>query len=392
MPGGRRRLRSTTRIPRTRSGSLGPRAGSAAGTARPRDEDIGLAGQIGPPDSTSEHREAVLLGHVHGPQQLADRGGGSPPAVRTVGSLAMTRHWVRATPTSATDDARRPTGSPVCSPASGRQLEHGRARIDQRLHALAHHHLVAGPMTFDVLRAAPGQHVVVQGTHSSANAAMACALAANSLAGHREPCPDRRRLTASRPTAARASARRRPCLPSLPSPAKSSADVAAAVARRRTSRRPAARRAVAFVARDRAGRRLEQGRALPPTHASSSTSSSTTAVSSRPAAAVVASNRSPVRPCAPGSDGPSTSERRHQIMAAPRHPHLAEGERAAPRHGEVARRDEPEPTGACVPVRPGPVPGPGAPPMVVRISGMRFGAAEPRSDRSAPEQKTPPVR
>ena len=45
-----------------------------------------------------------------------------PP--RTVGSFAMTRHWVCATSASATTTPP-PTGSPVCRPASGQSSSTG---------------------------------------------------------------------------------------------------------------------------------------------------------------------------------------------------------------------------------------------------------------------------
>ena len=45
------------------------------------------------------------------------------------------------------------------------QLEHGRPRVDDGLEALAHHHLAPATMPFDVLRATPGEHLVVQRPH-----------------------------------------------------------------------------------------------------------------------------------------------------------------------------------------------------------------------------------
>ena len=85
-----------------------------------------------------------------------------PP--RTVGSFAMTRHCVCATSASATTTPppRRVAGVQAGQRA---QLEHGGARVDERLEPLAHHHLAAGAVALDVLRAAAGQHLVVQRAH-----------------------------------------------------------------------------------------------------------------------------------------------------------------------------------------------------------------------------------
>jgi len=84
-----------------------------------------------------------------------------PP--RTVGSLAITRHCVRATSARATTTPPRPGRR--CAARRGAQLEHGRAGVDQCLQALAHEQFAAGPVTLHVLRTAAGEDVVVQGAH-----------------------------------------------------------------------------------------------------------------------------------------------------------------------------------------------------------------------------------
>ena len=138
--------------------------GQAAELLAPGHEDVGLAGQVGPSGlDQQQQREAVLLGHVHGAQQLADRGRARRPAAyrRVVGDdqalgvrdLGERHHH------AATDRV------PGLQSGQRAQLEHRRARVDECLEALAHHHLAAGPVALDVLRPAPGQHLVVQRPH-----------------------------------------------------------------------------------------------------------------------------------------------------------------------------------------------------------------------------------
>ena len=124
-------------------------------------EDVGLAGQVGPSGLDQEHqREAVLLGHVHGAQQLADRGRARRAAAhgRVVGDdeALGVGHLGQGDHDAAAD---RVAG---VQPGQRAQLEHGRAGVDQRLEALAHQHLAAGPVALDVLRAAAGEDLVVQ--------------------------------------------------------------------------------------------------------------------------------------------------------------------------------------------------------------------------------------
>ena len=156
------------------------------------DEDVGLAGQIGPSGLDQQHQgKAVLLGHVHGPQQLADGGGAGRPAAHG-GVVGDDEALGVGDLDQGHDDAAadRITG---VQPGQRRELEHGRARIDQCFDALAHHHLAAGPMTFDVLAR----------RHRPAPRRAGCAprrparpwrsrWPSNSSLADREPRPDRR--------------------------------------------------------------------------------------------------------------------------------------------------------------------------------------------------------
>ena len=138
--------------------------GQAAELLAPGDEHVGLAGQVGPSGLDQEQqREAVLLGHVHGAQQLADRGRARRPAAhgRVVGDdeALGVRHLGQRHHDAAADRVAR------VQPGERAQLEHRGAGVDQRLEALAHHHLAAGAVALHVLRPAAGQHLVVQGAH-----------------------------------------------------------------------------------------------------------------------------------------------------------------------------------------------------------------------------------
>ena len=122
-----------------------------------------------------------------------------------------------------------PTGSPVCSPASGHSSSTGVPGVDERLEALAHHHLAAGPVALDVLRAATGQHLVVQGAHLVDQRAHGGGVVRELVAGDREARPDGRAHGVVSHDGRRFS--RNASIPSAASaPAKSSADVAAAAA------------------------------------------------------------------------------------------------------------------------------------------------------------------
>ena len=144
--------------------ALGRELGQAAELLAPGHEDVGLAGQVGPSGLDQEQqREAVLLRHVHGAQELADRRRARRPAAdrRVVGDdqALRVRHLGQRHDHAA---AHRVAGVQAGERA---QLEHRRAGVHQRLEALAHHHLAAGPVALDVLRAAAGEDLVVQRAH-----------------------------------------------------------------------------------------------------------------------------------------------------------------------------------------------------------------------------------
>ena len=201
----------------------------AAELLAPGNEHVGLARQVRPSGlDEDQHREAVHLSHVHGAQELADRGGARRPAAhgRVVGdhqALGVRHLGQRHDDTAAHRVARVQAGQRA-------QLEHGRPRVDERLEALAHHHLAAGPVALDVLRPAPAQHLLVQRVHLLGQRAHGGRVLRELVAGGGEARADGRAhgvvshegrrfwRNASIPSAASA-------------PAKSSADVAAAAAR-----------------------------------------------------------------------------------------------------------------------------------------------------------------
>ena len=165
--------------------------GQAAELLAAGHEDVGLAGQVGPSGLDQEQqREAVLLGHVHGAQELADRGRARRPAAhgRVVGDdeALGVRHLGQRDDDAAAD---RVAGVQAGQRA---QLEHGRAGVDQRLEALAHHHLAAGAVALDVLRPAAGEHLVVQRAHLVGQRAHGGGVVAELVARHGEAGPDRR--------------------------------------------------------------------------------------------------------------------------------------------------------------------------------------------------------
>ena len=112
-----------------------------------------------------------------------------PP--RTVGSLAIDQALGVRHLGQRHDDAAAHRVAGV-QPGQRAQLEHGRAGVDQRLEALAHHHLAAGAVALDVLRAAPGQHLVVQGAHLVGQRAHGGRVVRELVAGHRQARPDGR--------------------------------------------------------------------------------------------------------------------------------------------------------------------------------------------------------
>ena len=154
--------------------------GQAAELLAPRHEDVGLAGQVRPSGlDEDQKREAVLLGHVHGTQQLADRGRARGAAAhrRVVGddeALRVRDFAQRDDDTAADRVARVQAGERA-------ELEYRGAGVDERLEPLAHHHLVAGAMPLDVLRPAAGQHPVVQHAHLVAQRAHGVGVGAKSV-------------------------------------------------------------------------------------------------------------------------------------------------------------------------------------------------------------------
>ena len=189
--------------------------GQAAELLAAGHEDVGLAGQVRPSGlDEDQNREAVLLGHVHGAQELADRGRARGAAahrrvVRDDEALRM-RHLGQRDHDAAAD---RVAG---VEPGQRAELEHGRAGVDERLEALAHHHLAAGPVPFDVLRAAARQHLVVQRAHLVDEAAHGVRLGAVLGVRRAQQGAQRRAhrcvvLTPSCPTTAGASPGTPPC-------------------------------------------------------------------------------------------------------------------------------------------------------------------------------------
>ena len=192
----------------------------------PGDEHVGLAGQVGASGLHQEQqREAVLLGHVHGAQELADRRRARRPAAhgRVVGDdeALGVRHLGQRDHDTATDRVAR------VQPGQRAQLEHRRAGVDQRLQALADQHLAAGPVTLHVLRPATGEDAVVQGTHLVDQRAHGGGVVAELVARHGQAGPEDRAHVVVSHAGRRFS--RKASIPSAASaPAKSSADVAAA--------------------------------------------------------------------------------------------------------------------------------------------------------------------
>ena len=205
--------------------------GQAAELLAAGHEDVGLAGQVGPSGlDQDQQREAVLLGHVHGAQELADRRRARRPAAhgRVVGddqALGVGHLGQRH------DDA---AADRVAGVQAGQraQLEHGRAGVDQRLEALAHHHLAAGPVALDVLRAAAGEDLVVQRRAPRRPARrMASALSrelvarrwrgATGWACSRRRCPRRGGASPGTPPSPRPPRRRRRARPTCAPPAAS---------------------------------------------------------------------------------------------------------------------------------------------------------------------------
>ena len=144
--------------------ALGRELGQPAELLAPGHEDVGLAGQVGPSGLHQEQKGRRFSSATSMARRSLRIVVGLVVPPRTVGSLAMTRHCVWATSASATTTPP-PTGSPVCSPASGHSSSTGVPGSDQRLEALAHQHFAAGPVALHVLRTAAREETVVQGAH-----------------------------------------------------------------------------------------------------------------------------------------------------------------------------------------------------------------------------------
>ena len=127
-------------------------------------EDVGLARQVGSSGLHQEQeREAVLLRHVHGTEELADGGRARRPAADggVVGDdeALGVRHLGQRNHHAAAD---RVAG---LQPGQRAELEHRRAGIDERLEALAHEHLAAGQVSFHVLCTAAGEDEFLLGAY-----------------------------------------------------------------------------------------------------------------------------------------------------------------------------------------------------------------------------------
>ncbi len=128
------------------------------------------------------------------------------------------------------------------------------------------------------------------------------------------------------------------------------------------------------------------------TQASRAVSSSTAAVSNPAAAASAALKRSPVSVKRASTRGPMTRSAGTRIIAGatPTRTSVKANVLAAAATAMSAAAMRPRPPARACPLTRA-ITGTGLSTMAVRTSGMRFGAAAPRSDRSAPEQKTVPV-
>ena len=334
---------------------LGRELGQPAELLASGHEDVGLAGQVGPSGlDEDQHREAVLLGHVHGAQELADRRRARGPAahrrvVRDDQALGVRHLGQRHDDAAAHRVAGVQTGQRA-------QLEHGRARVDQRLEPLAHHHLAAGPVALDVLRAPAGQHLVVQVRAPPRPARrMAARCSRELLARGGEVRPDGRAhgavsqagrrfsRNAAIPSAASARRRARPTSPP-PTPSPSAHPWAGSV------------RSSALVARTAPGADLRDGRvrARPPRRRAPPRRRPT-AESSPPAAA--SRRRTLAREGHGGEEagGSTTRSAGTMIMAGatPTRTSLKANVLAAPRHGQVRGGDEAEAARPGMPVDPG---------------------------------------
>ena len=126
------------------------------------DEDVGLAGQVGSAGLDQDHhRQAVGLGHVHGPEQLGDGGrAGRPPSH---GGVVGDHQALGARHLDQGDHQPAPQRVVGLHPGQRRELEHRGARVDQCLEALSGEQLVSGPVPLDVALATASEDPVAQG-------------------------------------------------------------------------------------------------------------------------------------------------------------------------------------------------------------------------------------
>ena len=118
-------------------------------------------GRSAPPDSTSTTSGSRLTSATSMARNIFLTVVGLVVPPRTVGSLAMTRHWVCATSTNATTTPP-PSGSSVCSPASGDSSSTG---VPGSTNASSRSRTISLPraaMARHVLRTAARQNLFVQ--------------------------------------------------------------------------------------------------------------------------------------------------------------------------------------------------------------------------------------
>ena len=161
---GRRRRRWTTRRPRRSVGM--PAADSWVSRrnwAPPGTKTSAWRGRSAPPDSTRiTSGQAVGLGHVHGPQQLAMVVGLVVPP-RTVGSLADRPGTGCPTPRPGPPPARPPAGRRSPRPASGESSSTGVPGSTSASRRSAGEQLAPGQVALDVALATASEDLVAQG-------------------------------------------------------------------------------------------------------------------------------------------------------------------------------------------------------------------------------------
>ena len=206
--------------------ALGRELGQAAELFAPGHEHVSLAGQVGPSGLHQEHQgEAVLLGHVHGAQELANRGRARRPATHSrvvgdhealrMGHLGQRHH-----------DAT-PDGVAGVQPGEWAQFKDRGPRVRQSLEALADHHFAAGAVARHVLLTAAREEASVQVAHLVDQPGHGFGVLSKLVAGDGQARPE----SGAHAVASHAGRRfsRKAAIPSCASaPAKSSAEVVAA--------------------------------------------------------------------------------------------------------------------------------------------------------------------